>query len=121
VCIEESNRGSRGSNVGSVPLYVRLRAEVPNNDRRFVALVEGLEGGTGLRLMTESFLFPSCVVNISDVCFGLASSVVAWLPGQRRDDEDDWLVMAVKLETVRGLKRLMGGRRNSRKDLERLI
>jgi hypothetical protein len=100
---------------------VRLRAEIPNNDRRFVALVEGLEGGTGLRLMTESFRFLSCAVNISELCFDLVSSVVAWFPGQRRDEEDDWLVIAVKLETVRGLNRLMGGKRNSRKDLERPI
>jgi hypothetical protein len=89
VCIEESNRGSRGSNVGSVPRYVRLRAEVPNSDRRFVALVEGLEGGTGLRLMTESFRILSRAVNISELWFDLASTVVIWLPGQRSDEEDD--------------------------------
>jgi hypothetical protein len=84
VCIEESNRGFRGSNVGSVPRYVRLRGEVPNKDRRFVALVEGLEGGTGLRLMTGSVRFPYCVLNTSDESFDLASSVVAWFPGQRK-------------------------------------
>jgi hypothetical protein len=97
---------------------VRLRGEAPNNDRTLPILIEGLEGGTGFRLIAEYFRFCR-LVRISDACFVLVP-VFVFSP-LRIDVDEDALVIAVKLDTVRGLWRLIGGRRTSRRDLDRLI